>query len=127
MADSEQSAQERNLPPSAKRLEDARREGQVPRSRYLAHLLVLGGAGGLFLALAAPMLAAGRSVVTRGLSFDATLATDASRMTQRLAELAAAGLLAVLPFIAAMLLAALAAPLAVGGWNFAPQAAAPKF
>lgn len=126
MADSEQSAQERNLPPSAKRLQDARREGQVPRSRYLAHLLVLGGAAALFPALAAPMLAAARNLVARGLSFDATLATDAARMTERLAELAAAGLLAVLPFIAAMLLAALAAPLVVGGWIFAPQLAKPK-
>ncbi len=127
MAESEQSAQERNLPPSAKRLQDARREGQVPRSRYLAHLLILGGAAGLFFALAAPLLAAARRIVTRGLTFDATAATDASRMTERLAELAGAGLLAVLPFVAAMLLAALAAPLVVGGWNFAPQAAAPKF
>jgi flagellar biosynthetic protein FlhB len=126
MADSEHSAQERNLPPSAKRLEDARREGQVPRSRYLAHLLLLGGAAALLFVLAAPLLAAGRSLVARGLAFDAALATDASRMTQRLAELAAAGLLAAAPFIAAMLLAALAAPLAVGGWIFAPQLAAPK-
>lgn len=126
MADSEHSAQERNLPPSAKRLEDARREGQVPRSRYLAHLLLLGGAAALLFVLAAPLLAAGRSLVARGLAFDAALATDASRMTQRLAELAAAGLLAAAPFIVAMLLAALAAPLAVGGWIFAPQLAAPK-
>ena len=49
MADSEQSAQERTLEPTAKRLQDARREGQIPRSRELAHLLVLGaGAGVLF-------------------------------------------------------------------------------
>ncbi len=127
MADSQHSAQERNLPPSAKRLEDARREGQVPRSRYLAHLMVLGGAAGMFFALAAPMLSAARRVVARGLTFDATATTDTARMTERLAELAAAGLLAVLPFIAAMLIAALATPLAVGGWIFAPQAVTPKF
>ena len=42
MADSDHSSQDRTLEPTGKRLADARREGQVPRSRYLSHLMVLG-------------------------------------------------------------------------------------
>lgn len=126
MADSEQSAQERTLEPSAKRLEDAKREGQVPRSRYLSHLLMLGGAGVLMLALAAPIVTATGNIVRRGLTFDARAATDPTQLAARLGELAAAGLLAIAPFLLVMLAAAVLAPLAIGGWVFAPGAAAPR-
>ncbi|MCA3211954.1 MAG: flagellar type III secretion system protein FlhB [Burkholderiales bacterium] len=126
MADSEQSAQERTLEPTQKRLEDARREGQVPRSRELAHLLVLGAAAGALFLLAAPLLRATTEIVGRGLTFNAALATDPSRMANRLGELAGAGLLAIAPLLAVALVAALAAPLSIGGWIFAPQNAAPK-
>lgn len=127
MAESEQSGQERTHEPSAKRLEDARREGQVPRSRDLAHLVVLGGAAGLLLAMAGPLMNAGLKVMASGLTFNASLAADPTRMTQRLGELAGAALLAVAPLLGALLLGALAAPLLIGGWIFSPQAAAPKF
>jgi flagellar biosynthetic protein FlhB len=127
MADSEHSAQERTLEPSAKRLEDAKREGQVPRSRYLSHLLVLAGASGLMLAVAGPMMSATGDIVRRGLTFDAQTAMDPTRLAARFGELAAAGLLAVAPFLLVMLAAAILAPLAIGGWVFAPGAAAPKF
>jgi flagellar biosynthetic protein FlhB len=126
MADSEQSAQERTLEPTAKRLEDARREGQVPRSRELAHLLVLGAGAGVLFLLAAPLMKSGTELMGRGLTFNAALATEPARMTARLGELTAAGLLAILPVLAVLLVAALAAPLSIGGWIFSPQNAAPK-
>lgn len=127
MADSETSAQDRTLEPSAKRLEDAKREGQVPRSRYLSHLLVLAGASALMLAVAGPMFSATGNIVRRGLTFDAQLATDPTRLAARFGELVGAGVLAAAPFLIVMLAAAIFAPLAIGGWVFAPGAAAPKF
>lgn len=126
MAESEQSGQERTLEPSAKRLADARREGQVPRSRDLAHLLVLGGGAAVLLLLAAPLMQAGTRVVGSGLTFDAQAAMDSARLLPRLGGLAGQALLAIAPLLGALLVAALLAPLAIGGWNFAPQAAAPK-
>jgi len=119
-------AQERSLEPSAKRLEDARREGQVPRSRDLAHLLVLGSAAGLLFLIAGPLMDAGRRLFATGLRFDAATLADPNRMTARLAELAASALIAVAPLMAALLVAAIAAPLAIGGAIFAPKMAAPK-
>ena len=127
MADSEHSSQDRTLEPSAKRLADARREGQVPRSRYLSHLMVLGAAV-LGLSLAGSRLAqACQAVVVHGLSFDWSTASDPSRMGARLSELAADAAWAALPLLAALMAAALAAPLLIGGWNFAPAAVAPRF
>jgi flagellar biosynthetic protein FlhB len=119
-------AQERTLEPSAKRLEDARREGQVPRSRYLAHLVVLGSAVGLLYAMSGPLMAAGRSLVATGLTFDAAAVAEPARMTGRLAELSAGALLAVAPVLAALVLAACAAPLAIGGFIFSTSQLEPK-
>lgn len=127
MADSDQSSQERTLEPTARRLEEARREGQVPRSRHLAHLLMLGGAAFALFLLADPLLADLRALVARGLAFDAASVRDPARMTARLSEIAGQGMLAVAPVLLMLLGAAFAAPLAVGGWLFSPQVAAPRF
>jgi flagellar biosynthetic protein FlhB len=127
MADPEHSSQDRTLEPSAKRLADARREGQVPRSRYLSHLMVLGTAV-LGLSLVGTNLArACHSVLVRGLSFDLSAASDPARMAARLTELTVDAAWAALPLLAALLAASLAAPLLIGGWNFAPRTVAPRF
>ena len=127
MADSKDTGQERNLPPTAKRLEDARKEGQVARSRDLSHLLILGVGAALLIGLSSPLAGAGIKLVAAGLSFDAGTVGDPSRMTARLSDLAAGGLLALAPLFVAMTAAAVAAPLAVGGWLFVPTQVAPKF
>lgn len=124
MADADHSSQERTLEPSPRRLEQARREGQVPRSRYLAHLLVLGAAALALFLLAAPLIADLRLLLARALTFDAQAL--AAPPTARLGPLAAAALLAVAPILLALAVAAAAAPLAVGGWLFAPQLLTPK-
>ena len=127
MADSEHSSQDRTLEPSAKRLADARREGQVPRSRYLSHLMVLGTAVlGLSL-LGAQLSQACHRVLVRGLSFDLAAVSDPVKMTARLAELTVDAAWAALPLLAALLASSLAAPLIIGGWNFAPGTVAPRF
>lgn len=127
MADSEQSSQDRTLEPSAKRLEDARREGQIPRSRYLSHLMVLGtGVLGLSM-LGGGLAQACQTVMARGLSFDGPTVSDPSRMAARLSELAVDAAWSVLPLLGGLLAASLAAPLLIGGWNFAPAALAPRF
>ncbi|MEF9997249.1 MAG: EscU/YscU/HrcU family type III secretion system export apparatus switch protein, partial [Burkholderiaceae bacterium] len=118
--------QERNLEPSQKRLDDARREGRVPRSRDLAHLAVLGGAAGGFLWLSGSMFESARRVMRAGLSFDAETATVPTRMAERLVMLAGEALWAVAPLLALLVVAAVAAPLLVGGWVFSWTAMAPK-
>ena len=127
MADSEHSSQDRTLEPSAKRLADARREGQVPRSRYLSHLMVLGTAV-LGLSFAGTHLAqACRGVLVRGLSFDLPATSDPGTMGARLTGLAVDAAWATLPLLVALLASSLAAPLLIGGWNFAPRTVAPRF
>ena len=120
-------AQDRNLPASEKKIRKARADGQVARSRDLAHLLTVGG-GGALLAAALPTLGdwLSRLLVT-GLRFDAQLLSQPDAMTQRLAELGWAWLMVLLPLGAVGLLLALGASLACGGWNFTLKPLMPNF
>jgi len=126
MADAEQSGQERTFDPSVRRLEDARKNGDVPRSRDLAHLLVLGGAAAALYGFAGALFEGGRAVIARGLTFDAALASDPALLVSHVSKLTAIALTAVAPILGLLLLAAIAAPLAIGGWMFVPSNAAPK-
>ena len=124
MADSE-SGQDRTLEPTAKRYADARKEGHVPRSRDLAHFIVVGSSVAV-LALAGGSLAgASRDLLTRGLSFDAVTATEPARMAERLGELVGGALMALAPIFVVMLVAAIASPLLIGGLLFVPNVVLP--
>ncbi len=120
-------AQDRNLPASEKKIRKAREDGQVARSRDLAHLLVVGG-GGALLAAVVPMLGdwLHRLLVT-GLRFDARMLARDDAMTSRLGELAWAWMMVLLPLGAASLALALGASLASGGWNFTLKPLLPNF
>ena len=123
MADS----QDRNLPATPKKIRKAREDGQVARSRDLAHLLVVGG-GGALLAAVVPMLGdwLHRLLVT-GLRFDARFLARDDAMTSRLAELTGAWMMVLLPLGGASLALALGASLVSGGWNFTLKPLLPNF
>ena len=120
-------AQERNLPASERKIRKARSEGQVARSRDLAHLLVVGGGGALLAALM-PRLAdwLGRLLST-GLRFDAQLLAEPDAMVRRLSELTWAWRVVLLPLGALALALAAGASVASGGWNFTLKPIAPNF
>ena len=119
--------QERTEKPTARRLEEARKEGQVPRSIELnAAAVLLVGAGSLHF-LGGSIGASLFDLMKSGLSIapaesvDPTLALSAAA-----AELARA-LSVCAPVLGMTLIAALVAPLALGGWNLSLEALAPDF
>lgn len=110
-----------------KRLEDARKRGQVPRSPEL-------GAAAVTIATAAGLLALGPGLVgrmaelmRRGLGFDAARALEPGAALRSFEGAMLEALLAVAPVLALAFLAALTAPLALGGWNFSTEALGFKF
>ena len=120
-------AQDRNLPASEKKIRKARSDGQVARSRDLAHLLVV-GAGGALLVLLMPRLGDWLSRLLRtGLQFDAGMLASPGVLTERLGQLSWAWMMVLLPLGAISLSLALAAALASGGWNFTWKPLAPNF
>ncbi|WP_088286078.1 flagellar biosynthesis protein FlhB [Ideonella sp. A 288] len=120
-------AQDRNLPASERKLRKAREDGQVARSRDLAHLGVVGGGGAVLLAAMPWLLDATQDILRAGLRFDAHDLQGAEGMLQRLGDLVMAFLGIVVPMGAVVTLLAVGAGVLSGGWNFTFKPLAPKF
>lgn len=121
------STQDRTEAATPKRRQDARRKGQLPRSRELSTAaVVLAGLGGV-MAWGRATAEAGATLLRDGYSAVPPALGDPGQLPVLAARLVAQGFAPVLPILAITLLAALAAPMLVGGWNFSPGAAAPQF
>ncbi len=120
-------AQDRNLPASERKIRKAREDGQVARSRDLAHLGVVGGGGALLVAAAPWLMDGGRQILQAGLRFNASDMAAPDFMQQRLGELALAFVGIIAPMGAVLLLLAIAVALACGGWNLTWKPLTPKF
>ena len=81
----ESSSQDRNLPASERKLEKAREDGQVTRSRELSNLAVLGVGAISVLALSPLLFGQLKTQLVQQLSFDARVMADQASMLQRLA------------------------------------------
>jgi flagellar biosynthetic protein FlhB len=121
------SAQERTEQPTPKRLRDARRKGQVARSRELATAaLLLGGSAGIW--GAGPYLLTGLSDTMRGaFTVERAQLADPDVLAASLAAAAIDALQHLGPFLALMFLLALGSPVVLGGWNFSTDALGPKW
>lgn len=126
MAQENESGQDRTLDPTAKRLDDARREGQVPRSRDLAHFFIVGCSVAALSLTGGSLAGASRAMLATGMQFDAVTATEPSRMAERLGALVGGAMWALAPVFAVMVIAAVASPLLIGGWLFVPNVLAPN-
>ncbi len=110
------SSQDRNLPASPRKLQRAREDGQVARSRDLGHLAVLGG-GALTLLLLAPyMYGELQLALSRQLSFDASVVQQSGSMLERLQAMALTGLIGCVVFALIVSTIAVLGTLASGGW-----------
>ena len=124
MAENEGSEKTQRATP--KRLEEARKKGQVPRSADLSAAIVsLIGAGFLYLfgaGAANEML----SVMRDGLSVTSVDLMQSDVLLRHTADQFVHGFLAVVPLMGVLVLAAVAAPALIGGWNFSSEALAFK-
>jgi flagellar biosynthetic protein FlhB len=120
-------AQDRHLPASQRKIQKARSEGQVARSRDLGHLAALGAGGALLVALAPQLIGWLGELLGGGLKFDAALLAQPGSMGDRLTGLTLKMLVTVLPFGAVIAAVGVAASLLSGGWNFTLQPIQPNF
>jgi flagellar biosynthetic protein FlhB len=121
------SEQERTEPASPRRLEQAREEGDIPRSRELATCAVLFAAGAGLMFTGDSLVRQMNRLVASGMSFDRGQAFDFNLLLGRLADDLAGVLLAFVPLAGVLFVAALASPILIGGWIFSGSALAPKF
>lgn len=124
MADS---SQDRKLPASHRKIQKAREDGQVARSRDLGHFGAIGAGVALVAAVAPLATASAGELLAAGLRFDAALLAQPLLMLERLGLLGTKMLLMLLPLFGVMLLVAVASGVLSGGWNFTWKPLAPDF
>jgi flagellar biosynthesis protein FlhB len=127
MAEGGDTGQERTEQPTSKRVEEARKQGQVPRSTDLnaASVMLLAGAG-LYM-MGGHLGTQLHDLMRTGLSLRREDAVDESRALAMFANEVLHALLACAPILGLTLVAALVAPMAIGGWNLSFTALAPNF
>ena len=120
-------AQDKQLPASAKKLEKAKEDGQVVRSKDLGHFLVVLVATGVLMGLVPVWMGHMQKLLHAGLRFDARTVASPDIMVTRLGEWAVEGLMVVLPFAVGLVLASVAASVLAGGWIMSFKVLTPKF
>jgi len=123
----EESDLEKTEPASPRRLEKAHEEGQVARSRELVTFVMLSTGLGCLWATGDLMASHLGSALRNGLQFERAAAFDASQMLMQSASVVLHALQALVPLLAAMLVAALVAPMLLGGWLLSGKSLSPKF
>jgi flagellar biosynthetic protein FlhB len=124
MADS---AQDRKLPASRRKIDKARADGQVARSRDLGHFAAVSGGVALLLATAPELSDWLTRLLATGLRFDAAQLSHPEAMLERLLALSLQMFAVLVPLFATMVVVALASGLLSGGWNFTLKPLIPDF
>ncbi|NMM28502.1 MAG: flagellar type III secretion system protein FlhB [Glaciimonas sp.] len=123
----EDSDMEKTEPASQQRLEKAREEGDVPRSRELATCLLLLTAGFIFLFAGDGLIRSLKDVLVSGLAFDRGQVFDADVLLTRIGGNVVEVMAVFLPFGVLLMVVAIASPLLLGGWLFSAKALQPNF
>jgi flagellar biosynthetic protein FlhB len=123
---SEDSDAEKTEDASPRRIEKAREEGDVPRSRELATFAVLMTAGACLWAFGGMLVETLGRALKSGLSLDREQVYNPSILIERVFNDIVAVMLACLPIAGAIMLIALVSPLLIGGWLFSSKAFMPN-
>jgi len=119
--------QERTEQATPKRIQDARKKGDVARSRELNTMLLLLVAAGGMMVLGDQLVDGLKSVMTHSFSVDRAVLFDPAEMPRFFLDSVLEMLATLTPFFILMTLVALLAPMALGGWVFSGQAIGVKW
>ncbi|HEB95927.1 MAG TPA: flagellar type III secretion system protein FlhB [Sedimenticola thiotaurini] len=126
MAENED-GQEKTEQPTAKRLEESRRKGQVARSRELNTMAVTLAGGIALTALSGHMGSGLSGIMSSNFRIDRADLFDTSAMLRHLAEAIGDALLMLLPFFAVVAVVAVLSSVALGGFSISAESMVPKF
>jgi flagellar biosynthesis protein FlhB len=119
--------EDRTEAPSEKRLREARERGDVPRSRELANVAVLGCAVIALKATSGHLGDASRDWMRDALTIDPALLDAPDRLLPHAGRLLGGLVMPMLPLVLAALVACVLAPMVMGGLRFAGKSLTPDF
>ena len=123
----EESDLEKTESATPKRLEKAREEGQVARSRELASFALLSAGFFGIWGMSGPISQHLQSILRGALTFNHNTVLDTNQMLIGAAAAGKEGFFALFPVLALTALAAVTAPMALGGWLLTTKPLAPNF
>ena len=121
MAENED-GQEKSEQATPKRQEEARKKGQVPRSREMTTMAMLLMAALCMSLMGGHMIERLGAVLQLGLQVERAKVFDTFALIEILGQAVFQGFLLIFPFLLVMLVTALIAPVALGGWSFSAEA-----
>lgn len=123
----EDSDQERTEQPTGKRIEKAREQGDVPRSREMSTCVMLMVGGSTLWMFTGPLVTSLNRIMVSTLTFEREMAYDPVLLFNRLSGHFMEIAVAMIPIAFMMTLGAVASPLILGGWLFNSSSLTPKF
>jgi flagellar biosynthesis protein FlhB len=127
MAEEAETGGERTEEPSQRRLEEARKRGQVPRSRELTNFATMIGGSAVLVASGSALATRLSQVMRRGLSIDPQSLFDPDTMLNSLGDACVSAVTVLLPLFGTVIGLVLLASVVLGGFNFSMEALVPDF
>lgn len=121
------SSEDKTEEPTSKRLEDARKKGQIARSRELNTFIMLVVSAASLLMLGAHMGQNVLMIMHYDFALEREAIFDPATVLIMLKRSFYDGVMLMVPFLGILLIAAFIGPLSMGGWNFSWDAVAPNF
>jgi len=125
MAESE-TGQEKTEDPTPKRLADAKKKGQIARSRDFNTMIIIALAASAIIVLGQTMITDLSGLMTHYFQPTRTDIFDPLGVLRWFYAAVLDGVWLIVPFLALMLVSALLAPIAIGGWAFSWESISPK-
>ena len=122
----EDSGQDKSEEPTGKRITDARKKGQIPRSKELDTFVSLMTGAVLLMFLGEGIVSGLMALMKQQFQLSRELIFDAKSTVLLFNQVLLDGILLVFPFGIVMILMALIRPMMMGGWNVSMEAMQPK-
>ncbi len=123
----EESGQDKTEEPTGKRLSEARKKGQVPRSKELNTFVTLIVSAALFFYIGDYMVRGLLTMMQHEFELSRSMIFDPAAPIVHFKQAMSRGFSVIIPLMFILLIADLLTPLFMGGWNFAEEAMEPKF
>jgi flagellar biosynthesis protein FlhB len=123
----EDSDQEKTEDPTSKRLDDARKKGQIARSREFNTFAMLITSAALLLLMGKQIGNGLLHIMQTEFQLSRDVIFDPASPITHLKQAMTDGVMLIVPFIGVLVFVAIVAPLALGGWVFTWDAITPKF
>ena len=113
--------------PTGKRLADARKKGQIPRSKELNTFVALMTASVMMLFVGGSIATGLKKIMQQQFQLTRDVIFDSASPVIFFEQVLLDGLFLIIPIVIPLMIVALLTPIMMGGWNFSAESMSPKF